>query len=171
MDIKARLRVRLIALVAAVCAIVTVGLIAPQEALAADQNGCSVTIDNPHASSGAAGVIAKGRFQCSHVPSTIYINGSRSTSFLLWLCPRQPPKDEGYLTLPYNGCSVKGSDGSNVAATVANTVYTRYVPPGGTQGAHGNGWWIACAVWYSHGPLGTPVGNITTFSNPVQINA
>lgn len=133
-------------------------------------NGCNVTIDNPHFSSGAGGIIAKGRFSCTDVPSTIHINGNRGTSFLLWLCPNKPPKSESYLYNPANGCTPKGSNTDNVSATSSGTTYTRYVPPSSQGGAHGNGWWISCSTWYSSGPNGTDLGNFVTFSNPEPLS-
>jgi hypothetical protein len=132
-----------------------------------DINGCAATINNPHFSDGVGGIIAKGRYECTDVPSTIHINGNRGTRFLLWLCPHEPPKSESYLYNPVNGCSPKGSNTSNVRLTTSGDRVTRYVPSQG--GAHGSGWWIACTTWYSSGPNGTDLGNIVTFSNAERL--
>jgi hypothetical protein len=115
---------------------------------AADRNGCSNTIDNPHYSSGALGVIAKGHWSCTVAPATIYLSGERG--FFLWLCPTQPPKDETWIT---SHCNQKGRNGTDFTISQANTDYVRYVPPSGQPGGTGTGWWIACSMWQSARPF------------------
>lgn len=131
----------------------------------AETNSCGVSIQNPHSSSGAGGIIVKGTWTCADVPTIIYIypNG-----FNLWLCTdKAPQKSETYLaTDPH--CWIKASNENDINITRANTGYTIYSPDLGTSGVHGSGWWVACAVWHSGGPKGTG-GTITSFSNVVKL--
>lgn len=135
-------------------------------ALAADVNGCTANVQNPHYSSGAGGNIAKATWVCSKVPTTINI-GYGVGGFWLWRCPNEPPKSEYYLG---QNCTIVGFDGSSISITRANTQYTRYAPPSGTPGARGRGWYMACTTWRSQGPGGTS-GTVTTFSNAVFLSS
>jgi hypothetical protein len=145
-----------------------VALASARAASVADKNMCSATINNPHYSTAESGIIAKGRWICGDVPTTIHLDGLYGSSGLyLWLCTdKAPQKSESYLHNDTN-CRVKGYNQSDINVTIAGDTYTRYVPAVG--GAHGNGWWVACAVWSSRGPLGTG-GPTTTFSNVVKVN-
>src|SRR5215470_13742380 len=128
-------------------------LFAASPASAADRNGCSATIDTPHVSTGAGGVIAKGRWQCTSVPTTVFLS-TATTGLLLWLCPQNPQPSESYLTNPNNHCNAMGYNFGDFDVDVAGQTYTRWVPPQGTPGAHGSGYWVACAVWFTPGPNG-----------------
>jgi hypothetical protein len=132
----------------------------PGVARAADQNGCQASIDNPHYSGGAAGIIAKGNWLCSVAPATIYLHAPPG-GFLLFLCPTQPPKNEDWIA---QNCTQKGINTTDFTISTANQWNVRYVPPLGQPGAHGTGWWIACAMWSSGGYNGTSPLH-TTFSN------
>jgi hypothetical protein len=124
---------------------------------------CTASIDNPHYSTGAGGVIAKGNWKCALVPSDIEFTGG-FIGFNLWLCTdKSPTRTESYLTGDSH-CSIKGTYATAFEITVAGQTYVRYVPPSGQSGAHGTGWWVACAVWESvhNGVVGSVV---TTFSN------
>ena len=47
-------------------------------------NGCVASIQNPHISSNAGGVIAKGNWVCALVPTTIKLNNPYGAGFNLW---------------------------------------------------------------------------------------
>jgi len=131
----------------------------------AETNACSANLQTPHYSSGAGGIISKGTWQCTDVPTTVTLAYPNGQGFNLWLCTdKSPTRTEAYLQNDPN-CLYKGTDASNISATVANATYTRYVPPSGQSGAHGSGWWVACAVWRSFGPKGT--GGPTTSFSPI----
>jgi hypothetical protein len=133
-------------------------------AFATDKNGCNAHINTPHFSTGAGGVIVKGKYDCTSVPTTIFL-GTRTTGLYLWLCPHQPQPSESYLTNSNNHCSIRGANFGDVHVRVAGRIYTRYAPPGGQPGAHGSGYWVACSVWYSSGPNGT--SSDTTSFGPI----
>ena len=129
----------------------------------AELNSCSVTsMQTPHYSTGAGGVIAKATWACSFVPTTI-----RLYPYALYLCPSQPPQDETWIVL---NCTQKGQNTNNISITQPNTNYTRYVPPSGLPGAHGAGWWTSCVMWDSVGPNGTSAEHLN-FSASVYIDA
>jgi hypothetical protein len=136
-------------------------LFAASPALAKDKNGCNAKIDTPHFSTGAGGVIVKGRWSCTAVPTNVFL-GTRTTGLFLWLCPQQPQPSESYLGDPSNHCVIKTNNIEDIFVKVADRTYTRYAPPQGQPGVHGSGYWIACSVWYSSGPNGTS-SDITTF--------
>jgi hypothetical protein len=94
------------------------------------------SMDSPHYSSGAGGAIAKFRW-CNE--STYQVAGD----LYLFLCPTKPSSDES--TWGDIGCVLKKHTTMNFTA-VGGSTYTRYVPPTGYEGAHGTGWWVACAV-------------------------
>jgi hypothetical protein len=135
-----------ITLVAAIAAMTLSAAMASSASAApdADQNGCTGTINSPHYSSGAGGVIAKGRWSCTDVPSTVYL-GTASTGFYLWKCPGES----------LSNCTLEGINEDNISVTVSGKTYTLYVPPSSSSGAKGSGYWIAEATWYSHGPKGS----------------
>jgi hypothetical protein len=128
-------------------------------------NGCVASIQNPHISSNAGGVIAKGNWVCALVPTTIKLNNPYGAGFNLWACASNPPQDENYLI---NNCVWKAANFTDFTITVANSDNIRYTPPLGQPGAHGGGWWIACAQWRANGPGGLS-GLHTTFSNSAYI--
>src|SRR5439155_26794372 len=133
--------------------------------ITADGNGCLTTVmETPHILVGAGGVIAKSTSQCSLVPSTLHFTSP--DGFFLWVCPTDPPHDEGWLA---THCTNKGITNTNISVTKANTGYTNYVPATGLPGAHGTGYWIACSMWYSTGPNGTGTGRLY-FSASKYIN-
>jgi hypothetical protein len=157
------LRNRSIFLGAVLVLVCIVGLV-PGVGNAADRNGCSNTIENPHYSSGALGIIAKGHWSCTSAPTVIYLSGERG--FFLWLCPSNPPKDELWIS---SHCTQKGRNGTDFTISQANTDYVRYVPPSSLPGAHGTGYWIACSMWQSGGYQGTSDVH-TVFSNAVYLS-
>lgn len=169
--LQRRLRMRLGIVIICTCATSLMGLLASTStALASDKNGCSAAIDNPHNSSGAGGVIAKGRWECNDTPTTIFLNFTHGSAGLnLWLCTdKEPEKTETYLE-DDSSCFIWGSNDSNIRITLPEVTYTLYVPPSGEIAGAGEGWWVACAVWASQGPGGTG-SPVTTFSNVVYIN-
>jgi len=133
-------------------------------AAAADINGCSANVQNPHWSNGAGGHISKANWSCTRVPTLISLDPIGGYGYYLWLCPSKPPKSESYLSA---NCTVKGENYEDINAT-STRAYTRYVPPASQPGAHGTGWYIACATWQTRGPGG--VGGLrVTFSNAVHL--
>jgi len=129
-------------------------------------NRCTARVQDPHFSSGAGGIIVKADWRCGRVPTTIALSDvARTTGLMLFLCPSKPPKDEVWV--PTN-CVGKGENHVDVPISVANAWRTRYAPPQGSPGAHGNGWWIACTVWYSRGPGGTSA-NQMSWSNALLL--
>lgn len=169
--LQKRSRIRLAIVIFCTCATSLAGLLASAStALASDKNMCSANINNPHFSSGAGGAIVKGQWSCLDTPTTIFLDGTNGSVFFnLWLCTdKEPTKSEFYLESDSN-CSVKGVNGQNITITGPSAV-TRTAPPSPEPGAHGTGWWVACAVWVSQGPLG--LGSpVTTFSNVVEFSA
>lgn len=164
-------RLRIVIAIFCTCAMSLVGLLAyTGTAFASDKNMCSANINNPHFSSGAGGAIVKGQWSCLDAPTTIFLDFSHGSSdFNLWLCTDKAPElSENYLTGDVN-CKIKGFNTQNITITGPGSV-TRTAPPAPQPGAHGKGWWVACAVWVSVGPLGTSSPN-TTFSFAVEFSA
>lgn len=99
---------------------------------------CIGFMDNPHPSSGAGGIIAKGRWQCTP--------GVNSVTFalFLFLCPQPPSGPES--SWPSQGCSIQAMS----SGTIPNPgpEETRYVPELGQPGAHGTGYFIACNMFF-----------------------
>lgn len=124
---------------------------------------CSVNMQTPHFSTGANGVISKATWKCTQFPSTIYLSLLSAAGFNLWLCTdKSPTRTETYL-LNDGKCSILGTNGENFTINGTSGV-TRTTPPGSGTGAHGNGWWVACAVWRSIGPTGGEGSLVTSFS-------
>jgi hypothetical protein len=168
--LQKRRRIRLAIVIFCTCATSLAGLLASAgTAFASDKNMCSASIANPHVSTGAGGVIAKGQWSCLDTPTTIFLDFTHGSAGLnLWLCTdKAPEKTETYLEDDGN-CIIWGSNYENIKLTGPSSV-TRSVPPSPEPGGIGDGWWVACAVWASQGPLGTG-SPVTTFSNVVYIN-
>jgi hypothetical protein len=102
---------------------------------------CTTSVENPHYSSGAGGVIAKSRVTCT--ASVNYYDGD----FLLFVCRSNPTGPENTWASQY-GCVQKAVAGAYLSPPYAGTVYSFYVPALGSPGAHGTGYWVACMVWY-----------------------
>jgi hypothetical protein len=127
---------------------------------AGNAGGCQAYIETPHFSDGAGGVIAKGHWKCKLVPTAIEL----PFNFNLWLCTdKKPEASEKYLD-DDSYCYIPGQVTEGFTLTKANTYNTVYVPPGKGTGAHGSGWWISCAIWYSVHD-GSTGATLTTFSN------
>jgi len=107
---------------------------------AVDAGDCLSTVENPHFSRGAGGVIVKARYGCANV-------GRLNGVLQLFLCSTRPPRDEQYIATQ---CTVKGYDNFDFDP-VNNNVYTRYAPRLSRPGAHGTGWWVGCTI-YNAGP-------------------
>lgn len=128
---------------------------------AADANGCSVSIQDPHWSNGADGHIDKATWKCSKVPTTVTLSGFvvLQRGFYLWLC-RSKPRDS--IIWLGQHCKVVGSSHENLELTARHKSGTRTVPPAPAKGARGTGWYIGYALWQSHGPHGAGK-NITSY--------
>lgn len=115
---------------------------------------CTLAMDSPHVSSGAGGVIAKLRY-CDEDGGRVEVD------LYLFLCPNKPSSNEA--NWKNEGCVVKSWKYYEWTASPFSS-YTRYVPPSGTPGAHGTGWWVACAAFVLPGVFTVP-------SAPVYIAA
>jgi hypothetical protein len=101
---------------------------------------CAGYMDNPHVSTGAGGIIAKGRWICE--PGVTQV----TYTLTLYLCPNPPVGQEQDWTS--EGCVFEGDPNSGVIeAPIPGDTYTRYVP--GNVPAHGTGYWIASNVYQS----------------------
>lgn len=125
---------------------------------AADANGCGVTMQNPHYSTGAAGIIEKANWTCQDVPTTVYINYPNYVAgydLILWFCGGTFPQ----ASVPYliSNCSPEGDWYGHFTITSSGNggEVTRYSPPQGQPGAHGSGFWIASVRWTTEGPNGS----------------
>ena len=117
---------------------------------------CTAYADNPHISTGAGGIIAKGRWTCTTKPRSI------AFTLTLWVCPKPPT---GYQnSWRGQGCTVKASAAGTF--TYNGTQITRYVPA--TGAAHGRGYWKMCNTWFVQ-PDNSDVEEI--HSQAVYINA
>jgi hypothetical protein len=99
---------------------------------------CAPKMDTPHNSSGAGGVIAKLRHCLDGYDDLIEV------TLLLYLCPNPPSGNEQ--NWENEGCVPKAAKTYTWYQT-SGTWYTRYVPPTGQSGAHGTGYWVACAAY------------------------
>jgi hypothetical protein len=124
-------------LVVVVAALVVVAF--PSPSSAADVNGCTASVDNPHYSSGARGVIVKARFSCTK--NAVYIN-----QFLkLWWCgEKQPQKNKNWLA---SNCANAGTNNHDIDGTTAGVTYTRYAPT--SFASTTRGWYIGRLEWES----------------------
>ena len=141
-------------------------------ASAADRNGCSANVQNPHFSNSHGGIDVTAKWKCSDVTTTIYLAANRfvgGVGFWLWLCPNKPPKSESYLNNSANGCHVKGVNHEDISLTTSGKTISRTSPPLSHAAAHGSGWWIACSIWASNGPGGLSAKH-TTFGNAVELS-
>ena len=134
-----------------------------------DPNGCSITMQNPHYSSGAGGVIEKADWTCGDVPTTIYINYPNYVygyNLMLWLCGTKTP--QASVTWLLDNCSPEGNWQGSFTITKSGSAgdTTRYAPPQGQSGAHGSGWWIGSVEWADEGPNGNR--EYISYSNAAQ---
>lgn len=112
------------------------------ERVAAAAPACDTRIDSPHVSSGAGGVIAKGRYRC-------YGASQMGVNMRLWRCDTAPPRVEGLLD---RYCDLVATASYSGWDPVDGVQYTRYVPRAGERGGQGSGYWVACDhVWVSDG--------------------
>lgn len=125
--------------VASALALVSVSLFsAPTQASAAVlAPECTVTMDNPHYSDGADGVIAKARFVCAGGISQTYYN---VTLYVFGPCSSALPEDKGASWPSRCGSSYKVEPYGTISLTAGQSK-TRYVPDTGGKGlpdAYGN---------------------------------
>jgi hypothetical protein len=111
----------------------------------ADHNTCGPDdgsdVNNPHYSSGARGIIVKGRIHCSGNPWKI-----ENWYLEIWWCGElHPQSDESFLV---NNCQLMGHDFKDKISPVnAGDTFTMYAPPQSETGARKDGWYKACE-WY-----------------------
>lgn len=100
---------------------------------------CSAAAHNPHYSTGAGGIIAKGQGWCDNLSSGDDIK----VEVVLFLCDHYPSVTESYLQ---NNCTEKGHGIRTIYNATSGKKYTEYAPPSYLGGAHGTGYWVACSV-------------------------
>ena len=108
---------------------------------------CSVTVDSPHFSTGANGVIVKSHTKCNYSVAKVYSN------IRLFLCRIQ----YGTLNSIKSYCALESEADYAIYNPVNGADNVRYAPPAGTPGALGNGWWIGEGIWSTYSSKG-PVG-------------
>lgn len=127
-----------------------------------DANKCFVTVENPHYSSGAGGVIAKVRWTCGSLASRTV------TSFIgnLYRCPRKPAGTVEKTWTSTYGCSTVRSANGPVPFSVARSgAATRYIPRNGQTGASRGAYFVACVRgYYSSGTSFAKASNIVYVS-------
>ncbi len=144
-------RLRFAALSAAF-ALFAVG-VAPSVAQAAQPlsiGGCSVTVDNPHESTGAGGADVKARFKCDtgadpqHYTAQLY----------LYVCGSKPPSGYSLAYLQAHCTHKASSDYGSFTVGTGRTV-TRTAPEPGSPAVHGSGYWAGLVAWTTAccGPL------------------
>ncbi|GAB2696257.1 hypothetical protein [Thalassiella azotivora] len=123
-----------------------------------EPGSCYATVDRPHYSSGAGGVIAKIRFRCD-VGYTMRFNSWIGN---LYRCSRQPAygAGESRWTRDYGCISVatnSSTDNGGALNLGSGSFATRYIPKTGRPGATrvSGAWYIACVRGYK-GPSNTP---------------
>jgi hypothetical protein len=157
-------------LIATVGAIALCGLMLPPTATASarEDNGCSANVQNPHISNSHGGIDVTATFRCDDVPTQIDLLSPGGLA--LWNCQTKPTRSLSYLE---NNCNIVGHNQENpVNITKAGKggQQFRTAPPLSDPAAHGHGWWIATAIWQSHGPNGTgtkttDIGNAAPISD------
>lgn len=113
--------------------------------------GCTQSVDNPHYSSGAGGIIVKARITCYGAYHNV------QGSLWLWLCP-EPPSG-GQDTWSNQGCTAMAIGWFNREVAPDQTI-TVYSPPEGEPGVHGSGYWKGC-LSYSDDITGNTYGSVS----------
>lgn len=114
---------------------------------------CSVSMDNPHYSSGNGGVIAKARFTCTTGASQAYY----SVGVGEWgPCDRALPSDRSAWNTGTYGCDNAIEVGYTAFTVGSGKTETRYVPKTGTRGpAKVVGKYYRSYVYYRYSNSGT----------------
>jgi hypothetical protein len=128
----------------------------PSTGGAADVNGCTATVDNPHYSVNARGVIVKSRFSCTKNGVEIRIY------FRLWWCGNtQPQNNKNWLAA---NCADAGTNRHGIKWTTAGDKYTRYAPPDFGLASNTRGWYHGRLEWESQ--KGTTVSAVHVKFSP-----
>lgn len=139
----------------------TAGAVTPDSVPPGGGPYCNATVDAPHTSSGAGGIIVKSRSIC-------YGNVAQARFGLdLFQCPRKPTGDKD--TWGSQGCSVVKVGGRVVNSAVDGATYTTYAPNVGTAGAHGTRWWAGVAITTVYNSAGTNIGHGHTLGPAVEL--
>ncbi len=110
----------------------------PASPASANHTSCTMSVDNPHYSSGAGGIITKAKIYCTGS------GVSAKVEAMLWLCPKKGDRTEAWVS---NNCQLKGyGDNFYTPVPVAKTQVT-YARESGQPGARGKGYWIACGMF------------------------
>ncbi|MCU1485807.1 MAG: hypothetical protein JWN67_2553 [Actinomycetia bacterium] len=122
---------------------------------------CTTSIDNPHFSSGAGGIIVKGHFDCgaATVDEVAFV-------MQLYVCPSYPSNPTEANLAVY--CTLKANNGRS-DYNVPPGDHTRYAPENTLPGVHGTGYWVGCIIinWYDPNFQGSSMST----SNPVYLSA
>jgi len=102
-----------------------------------DSNSCTGTLEDPHYSIGARGVIVKSHFMCTEGGRDI-INHMTA---LFWCGTTQPIRDEAWLT---TNCARVGTNTTELYNLPAYDWKTLYAPPVGHPNVAYGGWYMAC---------------------------
>jgi hypothetical protein len=97
---------------------------------------CFGSMDKPHPSAGANGVIAKAHFLCATGTSNLIYQIN------LFLCPFRTEGTPNKAWM-HDNCTEMGVNANAMSPPPAGREFLRYVPPSGQPGARGTGWWIA----------------------------
>jgi len=122
-------------------------------ALARADNGCSANVQNPHVSDSHGGIDVTATFKCADVPTNIDLLSPGGLA--LWNCPSQPSRSLSYLEAHCNIVGFNQENPVKITRAGKGGQQFRTAPPMSHPAAHGHGWWIATAIWQSHGPNGT----------------
>ncbi|MDN5761650.1 MAG: hypothetical protein L0H41_04970 [Microlunatus sp.] len=105
---------------------------APEQASAREPQ-CRVTMDTPHYSSGAKGMIAKARFSCDTSASQVYVSNSVGIKG-----PCDKPLPNGVPDLDWDngkyGCKQSAAAGYSTVTVKSGKTETRYAPASGQPG-------------------------------------
>lgn len=106
----------------------------------------SITVDRPHYSAGAGGIIAKGKVSGCGSTARVY------ELLSLWLCPSNSnPPDPITKSWEDNHCTpvvaAHHPEGGGYFNPSGTGTDVRYVPRQSEPGAHGTGIWIAENTW------------------------
>jgi hypothetical protein len=104
---------------------------------------CTGTMDNPHYSSGAAGIIAKGRWTCTRNHAEIFY------TLALYRCGSYPTRTQDWVSAH---CTRMGVNTNSKSPIAAGVLYTDYAPPapGGAKSSVA-AYWVAYNDWLLDG--------------------
>ena|ERR1051326_150443 len=161
-----RVLLRVFLALAATTAIIGIASFAAASPLGTNgDNGCHANVQNPHISDSHGGIDVTATWYCTTAPVDIYL--LTPGGLALWNCQNSPQRSLSWLEA---NCEINGYNQENpVSLPTANKSAFRTAPPLSDPAACGQGYWIASAIWQSHGPNGTGA-KTTDIGNGVPIN-